>query len=540
MNKYIVVSLSVFAGMLSGLAWTDWCPGVVLLFSFIPLLLIEDHFYRNRLRYTANDFFVHLLPGMLIFNLIALGWTRAAGIIAAITIITGLTAVMSFVLWLAHLIRIKAGNSTAVIALLALWLSFEYLSLHTDFLSPWMNLGNGLSKEIRLIQWYEITGVGGGTLWILISNMLGAYLILKLHRRQRKKLPALCCWIVVIFLPVVISLTRYYTIETSPSGSAEVLIIQPNSDPYTEKYSIPFEVQLKKILLQAEEGITDSTSWIIAPETMIDDPVNEARILNDKYYLLLREFASRHPDSDILAGLVTYTEVRENNNNGTATAPNKPANEEIRQHFNSALRIDSGLHPEIYHKSKLVAGIEKEFSAAFGKLVNRVIPEYYGTGWGYGIQKQREVFRHHITGHKVGPVICYESVFGDFVADYAREGAEALFIITNDGWWKNTSGYKQHLNFASLRAIETRRPVARAANTGISCLVDIRGDRVDETGWWQETTLKGTIQYSATVTPYLKYGDFIFRISALTATIIILYVFLALPVRKNILSERRF
>jgi apolipoprotein N-acyltransferase len=97
------------------------------------------------------------------------------------------------------------------------------------------------------------------------------------------------------------------------------------------------------------------------------------------------------------------------------------------------------------------------------------------------------------TGQCVAPVICYESVFGNFVADYVREGAEALIIITNDGWWKNTNGYFQHLTYASLRAIETRRSVARCANTGISCFIDIREKRVSETEWWTEKHSKGTI-----------------------------------------------
>ena len=79
------------------------------------------------------------------------------------------------------------------------------------------------------------------------------------------------------------------------------------------------------------------------------------------------------------------------------------------------------------------------------------------------------------THRKIAPIICYESVFGKYVTEYVKKGANALFIITNDGWWKNTNGYKQHLSFASIRAIETRRPVARAANTGVSCIIDIRG-----------------------------------------------------------------
>jgi apolipoprotein N-acyltransferase len=117
-------------------------------------------------------------------------------------------------------------------------------------------------------------------------------------------------------------------------------------------------------------------------------------------------------------------------------------------------------------------------------------------------------------------------------------GAQALFIITNDGWWKNTNGYKQHLYYASLRAIETRRPVARAANTGISCIIDIRGKRTAESAWWTRTTVKGDIIPETRITPYVKYGDWILKISGIAGLIIVLVVFAVIPLRKKIVSSR--
>ena len=120
------------------------------------------------------------------------------------------------------------------------------------------------------------------------------------------------------------------------------------------------------------------------------------------------------------------------------------------------------------------------FHQVRGKFISKLLPSFGGTKWGYGVQKERSCFEHPADSLKIAPVICYESVFGNYVADYVRNGAEAIFIITNDGWWKNTNGYMQHLSYASLRAIETRRPVARAANTGISCIIDIRGKRIKE------------------------------------------------------------
>jgi len=97
-----------------------------------------------------------------------------------------------------------------------------------------------------------------------------------------------------------------------------------------------------------------------------------------------------------------------------------------------------------------------------------------------------------------------------------------IFIITNDGWWKNTPGYHQHLSFARLRAIETRRSIARSANTGISCFINQRGDVLQATNWWVATSIKGTINANDEITFYVKAGDYIARISLFVAALILL------------------
>jgi apolipoprotein N-acyltransferase len=138
---------------------------------------------------------------------------------------------------------------------------------------------------------------------------------------------------------------------------------------------------------------------------------------------------------------------------------------------------------------------------------------------------------------KIAPVICYESVLGKFVTDYIKNGAQAIFIITNDGWWKNTNGYEQHLSYASLRAIETRRQIARSANTGVSCIIDIRGKRILETEWWHKTVIKGEIFPETRITPYVKYGDYVSLLSAILSAIFILIIFIVTPVRKKIIKK---
>jgi len=146
MNKYSLVSLSVTGGVLTGLAWTGWCTGLILLIALVPFFIIGNYLFENRKRFTQNAFFIYTLPGFVIFSILAIGWMRVASITGAICVIMGLSFFMSFALWLSHLAWIKAGNTIGLISLFSFWLGYEFLSLNINIVSPWLNLGNGLAK----------------------------------------------------------------------------------------------------------------------------------------------------------------------------------------------------------------------------------------------------------------------------------------------------------------------------------------------------------------------------------------------------------
>jgi apolipoprotein N-acyltransferase len=470
----------------------------------------------------------------VIFSILVLGWMRVASITGAICVIMGLSFLMAFTMWLAHIVRQKAGNVPGFISMITFWLGYEYISLNINLISPWLNLGNGLSKDIMFIQWYEATGTAGGSLWILSSNLFLTRFLVNSRVRKRKNRFPLVIWLSLIIIPSIISITRYYTIKQNKEDTSEVLIIQPNTDPYTEKFIVPFEDQLKRVIGMAAYAVSDKTAWIITPETTVDDPANLDDLDNNKYIRMIKEFAVQHPQASIVTGLVSYRLYPPSPDTPTRSARKTDASGFYYDHFNSAFKIDTGKTIDVYHKSKLVPGIEMQFSNGPGRFISKILPYLGGTKWGYGIQKERICFEHPTLKYKIAPVICYESVFGSYVTDYLRNGAEALFIITNDGWWKNTNGYKQHLSYASLRAIETRRPIVRAANTGISCIIDIRGKRTEETEWWTQTVIKGEINPETRITPYVKYGDYLLRISSIITLFILLIIFIAIPVRKKI------
>jgi apolipoprotein N-acyltransferase len=138
-----------------------------------------------------------------------------------------------------------------------------------------------------------------------------------------------------------------------------------------------------------------------------------------------------------------------------------------------------------------------------------------------GTQEEALIFENK--KGNIAPVICYESIYGDYVTDYINKGADAIFIITNDGWWEDTPGYKQHLTYAQLRSIETRRSIARSANTGISCTINQKGEIDNKTEWWKQAVVKSTINLNTKTTVYTQYGDYIGRTSAAIAVLLLLW-----------------
>jgi apolipoprotein N-acyltransferase len=130
---------------------------------------------------------------------------------------------------------------------------------------------------------------------------------------------------------------------------------------------------------------------------------------------------------------------------------------------------------------------------------------------------QDEISLLHVRGCNgenipIGCAVCYESVYGEYYTDYVRKGARAMTIITNDAWWGNTPGYRQHLSYASLRAIETRRAIARCANTGISAIISPSGKILKPTPWWEQASIKSSIPLRDDLTFFVVHGDIIGRI----------------------------
>jgi apolipoprotein N-acyltransferase len=188
--------------------------------------------------------------------------------------------------------------------------------------------------------------------------------------------------------------------------------------------------------------------------------------------------------------------------------------------YNSAIFINDSSGVDIYHKTKLVPGVEK---MPFPKLLDPLVKFATDLGGIAGSLGKDNSKNYFLTNNFIlKPLICYESVYGDLGA-----GKSSLIsIITNDGWWKNTAGYKQHFSYASLRAIEQRRWIVRSANTGISGVINEKGVVVQKSEWDQSISLSSQVSVMDINTFYSIYGDYIGRISVFISLLLIMISFI--------------
>jgi apolipoprotein N-acyltransferase len=200
--------------------------------------------------------------------------------------------------------------------------------------------------------------------------------------------------------------------------------------------------------------------------------------------------------------------------------------------YNTALMLDSTQFYQEHHKSRLTPGVEiMPFHEAL-KFLDKYAIDLGGTVGTLGIDSAQTPFVAS-KNLKIAPIICYESVYGDYVSKYVLNGANLIFVITNDGWWGNTGGYRQHFLFSRLRAIETRRSVARSANTGISAFINQRGDVSQQTSYWVPAAIRQTINANDELTFYVKHGDYLARISVFFTALFFLFTLGMIIIKKR-------
>ncbi len=546
MKKYHLLFLSLLSGLIMAAGWpVRGFPGLLFI-GFIPLLFIEDFISKHPEKFIKFSLLFYSLPSFITWNFLTTWWIYNSTGIGAIMAIFLNSLFMAIIFSLFHYSKKQLNNNTAGYACLVFyWMTFEYLHLNWNLNWPWLNLGNGFASYYKWVEWYEYTGTFGGTLWILVTNILG-FIILrsfaagcglraassemhsnKIKSETRGLLPearsawlvAFGLWLVLILSPILLSRIIYANYN-EVKDPVNVVIVQPNIDPYNEQYNLPPAEVIGRIMKLAGPKLDSTTNFLVAPESAIQEEMWENNMNTFRSIGLLRGIIKKFPNLNILIGGSTFRYYAKTEKIPW-TARQFTDTKEYYDAYNTAILLNASDSLQLYHKSKLTPGVE--ILPSFGKLkfIEKFAINLGGTVGTLGLDTVRKVYST-VNTVKAAPCICYESIFGEFFADFIRNGAQMMFIITNDGWWGNTAGHRQHFSFAALRAIETRRSIGRSANTGISAIIDQRGDASHVTKYWEPAVIKASMNASSTLTFYVRNGDYLARMATACGGIFLL------------------
>lgn len=541
----------VLSSILLSIPWLVPHCGWLALIALVPLLSAERVAEQNNVK----RFWLWHYTCFVIWNALTTFWVGNATVGGGIFAVLANSLQMSVVFGLFRLSKKKFRGILPYLFLMFAWIAWErWYMVSAEISWPWLVFGNAFAKNIKTIQWYEFTGTLGGSLWVWAANFSLFGLMVSILEGSWFRWNRFAKWssvigtVIVVVFPFAASAHLWHHFEEESEGKVNVLIAQPNFDPYQKFESMSQQQQNNILLAQFDsaltampapaeaEAVTEKAAalnlWeglLIAPETFTGDIfLNDVQ--SSATWRSFQEFLQKYPNADFLFGASTYEFFHQR------SAPSILAREYglgwVENH-NSAFVTDHTGRYDLFHKSKLVVGTElTPYPKIFVPIDNKL-----GGLMGRVIGQKEIATMNYVASDSIvipfGCAICYESVYPEYCTGYVLKGAKFMTIITNDAWWGNTPGYKQHANYASLRAIELRRDIARCGNTGISGIINQRGEYLSTSNWWQRETLSGQVNTASRKTFFVRHGDLVGRISTFAFLLLFSYLIVSLLIRRR-------
>ena len=377
-----------------------------------------------------------------------------------------------------------------------IWVTMEYLRtfLFTGF--PWENLGYSQYHSLLLIQCADITGVYGISFLIVYIN---STLYLLLRGIPDKKIPYKEI-ILALFIVIVVALYgRWQLIEfkkrTETSATMNVGLIQGNIDQDIKWNKAFREKAITTHQQLSLKALHENTRLIIWPESSTPFYFQSEQDYQNRIFEIIYD-----SDTYLLLGSPAYA-LRDgrwgNSNSAFLLSPSK----KIIGRYDKIHLVPYGEYVPL-----------KRFFPFINKMVEGIGNFYPG----------QKISLLSLPEASFGALICYEIIFPDLTRRFVKKGAHFLVNITNDAWFGKTSAPYQHLSMATFRAIENRRFIARAANTGISALIDAKGEIKYSSTLFTEALITGKIRLLNISTFYTIYGDVFALLSLLFSAVLFL------------------
>lgn len=495
--------LVILGGMLAGISFTPFpFPFTVFLFfSFIPYFAVIEK-RKTLLEINRASYLMFFTLSLITIYWVG-SWQSKADpflMIGGGVLIFFYPAVLLINSTLFFYSYKIFGKEKALWLFPIIWVTGEYLLTLTDLKFPWLTLGHGLAKFTTFIQIADVVGSFGLSLIVLYTNVL-LYFVIKDFFSERKYFLRYLISAFILFSFVFV----YGVIKLNEKNTDErflkVGVVQPNIDPWDKWESGGLEEILKNYLELSEECTKQGAKLIIWPETAL--PVylfagTYSDIVDSIYSFLIKN------DVYLLTGMPDYIVHYEH---PPTDAKLSKAGNFYYSTYNSILLLNPKSYEiQRYGKMHLVPLGEKvPFVDALPFLADWFKWGVGLSGWNVG--KDTTVFKliFDKDSVKVAGLVCYESVFPDFVTYFVKKGSQFITVVTNDSWYGNSSGPYQHKEFAALRAVENRRAVVRSANGGVSCLINKYGITEVETEMFTRTSFVVNVPLNNQITFYTNY-----------------------------------
>ena len=518
-QKYLL--LSIISGFLLFIGFPDPSITPAIFLGFIPLLYIaEDQIDKEK---GARSVFRYAFSAFFLWNVLTTFWVANTSFAPSIFAF-GLNSLFMCIPFVGYFkFRKKFPLKLSLIAFVVFWITFEMIHLRWEISWPWLTLGNAFSSRSLWIQWYEFTGHIGGSVWVLAMNALLFYVYTRIVDTKEMHPVLMLYPMLLLMAPILISFFIYFNYQEK-GNPVNVTLIQPNFEPHYQKFELPQEVQMDRFIELSENNIADTTDYLVFPETSFSffniDKLTEHRPIQ-KLYSIIDSF----PNTNLITGLVSY-KIFDSKEKGVANLRpiNSPDGQRYMQVQNSAVELSSTQDEyDVHVKGKLVPGAEIFPYSKLLFFLEPIIKKAGGSTAGHARTNNPKP----LTLGKASPAaaICYESIYAYWMRKFVLNGADLFFVITNDGWWDNTPGHRQHLAFSILRAIEFRRSIGRSANSGVSCVIDQHGSVYQPLAYNSAGAINATLFANDEITFYAKNGDILGRIAYLLTLILLAFQF---------------
>ncbi|MBI5646077.1 MAG: apolipoprotein N-acyltransferase [Ignavibacteriae bacterium] len=501
--------LAGMTGLLLAAAFPPVPTGITAFVALIPFLFLLDALAGD----SAGRVFRYVYVAFLVFNAGTIWWVsgwwgqdpwlKAAGV-AVNLVHPVLFTVPALVL---HLLRRRLGTTPTLAVFPFLWTAWEYL-LHLPELSfPWLLLANTQCFDIEKVQFIEYTGAFGASFWIVSVNVLltlAARTLLEGGAAAwRRAVRPLAAAAMLLAAPEIHG--RIVLAEPVGGSALRVAIAQPNMDPY-EKWGAGESAadKLANLMRLYDSSVTFARpDLVLFPETAIPFYIRQPSYSAEWAWL------RAHIDSAGVPLLTGFPDLAWYERDAPAGARKLPEQDVWYQSFNSTMVLLPGdSRVGVYHKSRLTPMSERIPYLDMLPFLQDALTWGVGiSNWGLGNDTTVLALDRRRKDARIWAMICYETLYPSFVAGFVARGANALLVVTNDGWFGNSSGPYQLQRYAVLRAIETRRAVARCANNGISCFIDPYGRVSQETQFGTRGWIAGPLPLRADTTVFAAHGD---------------------------------